>query len=117
VVEARIFVNKIPIYGHQHKAYTIMSRLGNIVAVIRSWGLQASSGRDIGRFVGKGLMVRLDRTEGGQLELLIVLCVSLGHIPRGGCLDPRFHYQHHAPRFRGELSPHAVHGFFSRISS
>jgi len=38
VVEARIFVNKIPIYGHQHKAYTIMSRLGNIVAVIRSCG-------------------------------------------------------------------------------
>jgi hypothetical protein len=37
VVEARIFVNKIPIYGHQHKAYTIMSRLGNIVAVIRSY--------------------------------------------------------------------------------
>ena len=36
VVEARIFVNKIPIYGDQHKAYTIMSRLGNILAVIRS---------------------------------------------------------------------------------
>jgi len=37
VVEARIFVNKIPIYGDQHKAYTIMSRLGNILPVIRSW--------------------------------------------------------------------------------
>jgi hypothetical protein len=36
VVEARIFVNKIPIYGDQHKAYTIMSRLGNILPVIRS---------------------------------------------------------------------------------
>ena len=37
MVEARIFVNKIPIYGDQHKAYTIMSRLGNILPVIRSW--------------------------------------------------------------------------------
>ena len=36
MVEARIFVNKIPIYGDQHKAYTIMSRLGNILPVIRS---------------------------------------------------------------------------------
>ena len=36
MVEARIFVNKIPIYGNQHKAYTIMSRLGNILPVIRS---------------------------------------------------------------------------------
>ena len=37
MVEARIFVNKIPIYGHQHKTYTIMSRLVTIVAVIRSY--------------------------------------------------------------------------------
>jgi hypothetical protein len=36
VVEARIFVNKIPIYGDQHKAYTIMSRLGNILGLIGS---------------------------------------------------------------------------------
>jgi hypothetical protein len=42
VVEARIFVNKIPIYGDQHKAYTIMSRLGNILPVIRS----RAGGRD-----------------------------------------------------------------------
>src|SRR3954464_13756699 len=40
VVEARIFVNKIPIYGDQHKAYTIMSRLGNILPVIRSCGFR-----------------------------------------------------------------------------
>ena len=60
----------------------------DIAGLIRSWELHESEGSNMGQFVGTCLMLRLDRTEGGQLELLIVLCVSLGHMPSGDVWIP-----------------------------